>query len=141
MITEFGPLFDKINLKTTEYIRGNYDEHAAIPDRFFNYWFHFAKYGLEHPFDFLHMYEVTSSHLYPTVGDQPSAAFMRQARLILIEGQKMGIVKNMDVSIMNQLIRGAIVNLVKCNVSLGRSLSDDELTSAIKALWDAVKAK
>lgn len=140
MIAEFGPLFEKINIRTTEYISQHYDPNDTVEERFFNYWFYFVKYGVEYPFDFMHMVEVTSSHLYPLVGEQPSARFMQQAREILAQGIAEKKVKDMNISTMNQIIRGGLVNLLRCSITSGKTLTDEEISDAVKALWDAVKA-
>ncbi len=113
METEFDAMFDQINHSIADYIQENYNPEASVKDRFFCWWISFAIHCIERPFDLTFMEQLATSHLYPKFVLQPSTAFYAETRLIIQKGQAEGIIREGNISQINQFIRCAISSFYK----------------------------
>lgn len=136
---EFDQNFDQINYDMRDFVAARYLENASPEIRFKSWWTAFGTFCTLRPLDILYMDQLTSTHLYPKVGAQPSMAFYMEARRILMKGQEEGVVKPQSISLMNQFVRVAVTNVVKINIAGGKTLTEDEIKWVVDACWDGIK--
>ncbi|HPI10852.1 MAG TPA: hypothetical protein PLK63_07425 [Catalimonadaceae bacterium] len=137
---DFGPNFDQINYDMRDFVAGQYQENAPSEIRFKTWWTAFGTFCTQRPLDMLYMDQLTSTHMYPQVGSQPSMSFYMETRRILIKAQEEGLVKQQNISLMNQFVRVAVTNVVKINIAGGKTLTDEEIRWVVDACWDGIKS-
>jgi hypothetical protein len=133
--------FITINLENAAYIRERYQANGNPEIRFKTWWMAFAGFYNERPFDLIYMDQISNSELYEIVGRDPSSAFYSETRKILEDGQREGVIKPLELSLLNQFVRNAIVNVMKLNVSKGISLSQPQIDNLVSMCWDAVSIR
>ena len=79
---EFSENFDQINYEMEAHVNDRYTQTEGVEIRFKTWWIAFTHFIVARPFDLLYMDQVTSTHLYPKVGSQPSMAFYGETRNI-----------------------------------------------------------
>lgn len=139
MEPEFGPLFDQINYRMASYIQGRYNSAAPVKERFITWWESFTTHANSSPFDLIYMEQIASSHLYPDMGKQASTGFYTETRAILQKGQEEGLVKEADLGLINQFVRGSITSILKTNISVGKTLSAEQIRHIVRFCWDGIR--
>ena len=135
------PHFITINLENAAYIRERYQAEGKPEIRFKSWWLAFANFFMNRPFDLIYMDQISNSELYEIVGQDPSSAFYSETRKILEDGQKEGTIKPLELSLLNQFVRNAILNVMKLNISKGVSLSQAQIENLVTMCWDAVSVR
>ena len=136
---EFGSQFDQINQDMASFIASRYKKSADIETRFKIWWLSFATFCVERPFDMIYMDQVSTTHLYPKIGTLPSTAFYAETRAIIKEGQESGKIKLNEISLINQFVRLSLTNVIKTNLSAGKTLNQDQVLWIIDACWDGIR--
>ena len=135
---EFGPHFEQINNEVTVFISERYNPEAAVKERFLTWWGAYAEFVNASPFDLIFMEQLTNSHLYKWVGQQKSSAYYQESRRILEQGQKEVLIKMEPLTLLNQFVRGAIINVIRFNFPIGKTLSPYELEWVVQSCWDGI---
>jgi hypothetical protein len=138
---EFGPHFDQINFEVTDFISGRYNPEAPVKERFLTWWGAYAEFVNARPFDLIFMEQLTNSHLYKWAGQQKSSSYYHESRRILEEAQKQGLIKMEPLSLLNQFVRGAIINVIRFNFPIGKTLSPYELEWLVQSCWDGISTQ
>jgi len=138
---EFSENFDQINYEMEAHVNDRYTQTEGVEIRFKTWWIAFTHFIVARPFDLLYMDQVTSTHLYPKVGSQPSMAFYGETRNILKAGQDEGIIKMENISLINQFVRTSVTNVVKINIAAGKTLTDSQINWLVDACWDGIKSR
>lgn len=136
---EFEPLFHQINYKAGQYIASHYNPDVPVKERFITWWISFATNANDNPFDVVYMEQIATSHLYPYMGTQTSTAFFKESRVILAQGQAEGLIKNLDISFLNQFIRATVTSMIKTHISIGKTLTKEQIETMITICWDGIK--
>lgn len=137
----FGPQFDQINYDMGHFIASRYSASKPVAERFLTWWNAFALYAHDHPFDLVYMEEIATSHLYPFIGQQASSAFYVETRNILRDGQEAGEIKKLDPGLINQFTRCSIINVIKANMTSGKTLSREQLSALVQCCWDGIRVR
>jgi hypothetical protein len=87
------------------------------------------------------MDEITNSHLYSKMGQQPSTAYYFETRNILKQGMEEGLIKEADPSWINQFVRSALTNVVKINLANGKKVPESQIDWMVEACWNAIKVQ
>lgn len=139
MEPEFGPQFDQINYRMASFIHSRYNPDAAVKERFIAWWESFTTHASRNPFDLIYMEQIAASHLYPDMGKQASTGFYLETRAILKKGQEQGLIKVADMGLINQFVRGSITSIIKTNISVGKTLSEEQIQSIVGFCWDGIR--
>jgi hypothetical protein len=139
--SDFSENFEQINFDRETHINLHYNKTESIEKRFKTWWTCFATFIVDHPFDMLDMDQLTTTHLYKIIGNQPSMAFYSETKNILMMGQEEGLFKLENISLINQFVRVAITNVVKTNIAAGKTPTKAQIDWVVNACWDGVIAR
>jgi hypothetical protein len=130
--------YQTINLETRAYVMARYQPDSPVKERFFSWWGVFAEFFNQRPFDLIYMDQLTVTPLYTTVGSDETAQYYQESRSIITDGQEQGLIKDGDISLLNQFVRIALVNLIKLHHSKGKNLDKGELKAILNLCWDGL---
>lgn len=114
------------------------DSNLSLKTRFFDFYTAFVQFYLKYPESFVFMDQFHSS---PIITEETKAAGKEdfQPVLALIEqGQKEGIIKEMELEPLLQFLSGTITTYVRWIMTLSTP-PDEHLKQHLRLVWDAIK--
>lgn len=111
----------------------------SVKDRFFRFWENLYNHFIDHPIAFKFLEQYANSPLVNqdvraenSLHYQPILDFMQ-------EGIKAGVMRDMPVLLMANLVYGHVVSTAKLQLSGDLEINDARLKQAIQASWDGVR--
>ena len=132
-------LFKQISMHMSEFIIENYDPTVTLYERFKFYLHRMADFAINYPTElqFIENYchspyisEELRSNAFPSLNEFFS---------IISEGQKQGIIREMNLMICCQIVSGLIISVIKGFLNNKYPLSEVEIQQTIEACWKAIK--
>ncbi len=132
-------LFKQISMHMSNFIIENYDPTVTLYERFKFFLQKMADFAINYPIElqFLENY----SHSPYISQELRNAAFptMNEFYSIIVEGQKQGIIREMNLMMCCQIVNGLIISVIKGFLNNKYPLSKVELQQTIEACWKAIK--
>ena len=123
----------------SEFIMENYDPSVTLYERFKFFLQKMADFALNFPkeLQFLenHFHSPYISEELRNMADPMMSEFFS----IIVEGQKQGIIREMNLMICFQIANGIILTVIKGFLNNKYPLSEIEIQQAIEASWKAIK--
>ncbi|WP_219836847.1 TetR/AcrR family transcriptional regulator [Paenibacillus sp. R14(2021)] len=123
-----------------EYLLQGYDPEASLYERFKCLQLNRLRFGIHHPKEYLFIDSYSfSPYISPELRSMDDAHNSREVVLsVIIEGQKQGIIKEMDSHLCHQLIHGIITSILKGYYVQKYPLNDIQIQQMLEASWKAV---
>ncbi|SFI40133.1 transcriptional regulator, TetR family [Paenibacillus sp. UNC496MF] len=123
-----------------EFLLTNYDPEASLYERFKRLQLNRLEFGIRHPKEFLFIDSFSfSPYISPELRDtgDPNAS-SEVVLALIVEGQKQGVVKEMDSHLCHQLMHGIISSILKGYYVQKYPLSEVQIQQVLEASWKAV---
>ncbi|WP_317196820.1 TetR/AcrR family transcriptional regulator [Edaphocola aurantiacus] len=115
------------------------DEATPLKTRFLFYYTAFINFYLKHPEGFAFMDQFQHSPLIlDSTKEQGKAGFIPVFALIE-QGQKEGIIKNIDMEAILYFLAGTVTTYVRWMISAGKDKHKQHLEQQLRLVWDAIK--
>ncbi|SFD77794.1 DNA-binding transcriptional regulator, AcrR family [Paenibacillus catalpae] len=123
-----------------EHLLQNYDPEAGLYERFKCLQLNRLKFGLQFPKEFLFIDSFSfSPYISPelrNMSDTHNSGEVIQS--LIMEGQKQGIIKEMDSHLCHQLIHGIISSILKGYYIQKYPLNETQIQQILEASWKAI---
>ena len=132
-------LFLHIFNKMSQSILENYNPEGSVYEKFKFFLEKLASFALNHPKDL----QFLEAHFHsPYIKEDIRSQTFQDVNLfseILLEGQRQGILKEMNVMMSFQIVEGIILSVIKGYLNQKYPLTEHEIQLAIEASWKAIK--
>lgn len=132
-------LYKDILIHMSEFTLENYDPTVTLYERFKLYLNRIADFAINYPkeLQFLENYSHSPyiSEEFRSMTDSAMNGFFS----IILEGQKQGIVREMNLMMCCQIATGLIIAVIKGHLNNKYPLSEVEIKQTIESCWKAIK--
>jgi len=125
---------------TGEYLLQGYDAGASLYERFKCLQMNRLMFGMHFPKRFLFIDSYSfSPYISPELRNtDDSSASSKAVQDLIVEGQKQGVIKEMDSHLCHQLVHGIISSILKGYYVNKYPLSEMQIQQIIEASWKAI---
>lgn len=136
-------LINDIYFETKKEIIALLSERAHVADTFYttfrNMWFAYFSFCFQNPEKMLFVEQfLYSGYISEQVYNRVEALF-DPLNQFLLDGQRNGIVKQLDIEILKSQMDGAIHEIIKMLLKKKLSLGTDQLQKCFDMAWDSIK--
>jgi TetR/AcrR family transcriptional regulator, repressor of fatR-cypB operon len=118
----------------------DYDPESSIYERFKRLQHNRLKFGVAFPKEFLFIDSYSySPYISAEIRNMDDAGSTREVLSVIVEGQKQGMIKEMDALLCHQLIHGMIASIIKGYFIQKYPMTDLEVQQTLEACWKAIK--
>ena len=136
-------LINDVYVNTKKEISGAIINPEYLKDTFYDtfkaMWYGYFGYCLQYPEKMLFVEQFIYSGYISETNIAISEAYFEPLNQFLIEGQKQGVIKNMDVQIIKAHLQGSIHEIVKMIVKGDIELKEDGMHTCFIMAWNSIK--
>ncbi|WP_290790768.1 TetR/AcrR family transcriptional regulator [Flavihumibacter sp. UBA7668] len=115
------------------------DESKSLKSRFFQFYAVFVDFYLKYPYSFAFMDQFHSSPIITEETREMGKANFLPVINLLMQGQKDGIIKEMELESLLQFLSGTITTYVRWLQSQPKNKREDLMKLQLRMVWDAIK--
>jgi len=129
----------QIKKKMGTVIRENFDDSLPIRDILKNVWFKMFHYIARHPDYFQYTEQFSNSPYQSLVDKHEIEKYFDPVINVLLRGIEQKIIKNVSFDILTAFIFHPIASLSNARVCRDFEVNDENIKTAFKLAWDAIK--
>ncbi len=132
-------LFKYVSIHMSECVSENYDLTATVYERFKSFLYKLADFAIKYPKE---VQFIENYYHSPYISEEYKAisnSTLNQISSIIIDGQKQGLIKNMNIIMCCQISNGLILSVIKGFLNGKYPLNELDIQQAIESSWKAIK--
>ncbi|SDX49735.1 TetR/AcrR family transcriptional regulator [Paenibacillus sp. CF384] len=133
-------VYKEARMHMGEYLLHGYNPDASLYERFKRLQFNRLQFGVDFPkaFMFIDSYSY-SPYISPELRNMDDAHHSREVvQSLIVEGQKQGMIREMDSHLCHQLIHGIISSILKGYYVQKYPLDERQVQQILEASWKAI---
>lgn len=133
-------VYKEARMHLGEYLLRGYNPEASLYERFKCLQLNRLQFGIECPKEYLFIDSYSySPYISPELRSMDDAHNSRDVILsLIVEGQKQGIIKEMDSHLCHQLIHGIISSVLKGYYVQKYPLNENQIQQILESSWKAI---
>jgi AcrR family transcriptional regulator len=132
-------LYSTLKARMGEALQKNDQRHGRVKDRFFQFWKNLYQHFITHPEEFKFLEQYANSPLVDQDIREDNTRHYEPILTFMQEGMEAGVLRQMPVLLMANLVYGHIVITAKLALSGDLRITEEVLQQAIQASWDGAK--
>lgn len=132
-------LYSSLKVRMGRALLSKYHAEGNIKQRFFSFWLGLYEHFVEHPLEFKFLEQYANSPLVDRDVRYANSVHYQPIIDFLEHGIRQGVLREMPLLLMSNLIYGHITSTAKLQLSGDLDITDENLHMAIQASWDGVK--
>lgn len=132
-------LFKQISIHMSEFILESHDPAITVYERFKSFLYRMADFAIKYPKELQFKENYYHSPYISEEYRVMANSTMNEISSIILEGQKQGIIREMNVMMCCQIAHGLILSVIKGFLNGKYPLSEVEIQQTIEACWKAIK--
>lgn len=132
-------LFKEISIHLSKFTVENYDPNVTLYERFKFFSQKMADFAINYPLELQFLENYSHSPYISEELRNNSFSSLDEFFSVILEGQKQGIIREMNLMMCCQIVHGIIISVIKGFLNNKYPLSEIEIQQAIEASWKAIK--
>lgn len=132
-------LFIEIQRRIITAMYEGYQANGPYEERFMLLWLNMINYYNAHPTEFIFMEQHRYAPYLSTFTRSKGMKVLLPVLQFFLEGKKNQFIKHLPLYTIIGLTYGPILAIVKLNIDHSRTMTKNQIESAAKACWDALK--
>ncbi len=132
-------LYKEISLHMSKFCIDDYDRTVSLYERFKFFLNKIADFSINYPKELWFLENYSHSPYISEELRELEDPTMKEFFLIILEGQKQGLIREMDLRLCCSIASGVITSVIKGYLNGKYKLTEVEIQQAIEACWKAIK--
>lgn len=132
-------LYAELRQKVDLALQQEKEEQGNLRERFFTFYRKLFHYFVNMPEEFIFLEQYTNSPFISQLNEGENRQFPQLVVDFLKDGMDIGILRNMEITLMAAIVYGQVVATAKLHLSGSLDITEERLQKATQSCWDSVK--